>query len=179
MGIGLLGLAARGSLLALIFLNTFVAPVLLMWYFRRMGYIPDLELDQVRDRRLPYGATFLLYAVTTYLLGFQMDPISYLAPGIAGILGGMTLAIGIVALISLRWKVSAHATAMGGVIGTLCVLFIKSGSSELFTPLMFGLLATGWVLAARLRLNAHTPLQISAGILIGLFVSSVSVWYFI
>ncbi len=174
LGIGLLSNAARGSLAGLIFLNTFVAPVMLIWYFKKMGYLPDFELDDIRYRRLPYAATFVLYAITTYLLGWNMDPVSYLAPGIAFIMGSITAAIGLVGLVSLEWKISAHATALGGLLGALGVLFVKSGSQDLYIPFILGILVTGWVIAARLRLNAHTPEQVAAGLCLGLCISVLS-----
>ncbi|MBU1821851.1 MAG: hypothetical protein KKG00_10125, partial [Bacteroidetes bacterium] len=119
MGVSMLGLSAQGSLLLLVFLNTFVAPALLIYYFYRMGFIRSLHLDELRDRRIPYLTTLLIYTFSTYLFGWQLQPISDLAPQIAIILGSITFSIAIVALVSLRWKISAHATGIGGCMGAL------------------------------------------------------------
>ncbi len=179
MGVSMLGFSAQGSLLLLVFLNTFVAPALLIYYFYRMGFIRSLHLDELRDRRIPYLTTLLIYTFSTYLFGWQLQPISDLAPQIAIILGSITFSIAIVALVSLRWKISAHATGIGGCMGALAGIFLRYGDSTLFYPFLLGILITGVLMSARLQLNAHTPSQITAGLSLGLSVSITAVFVFL
>ena len=179
MGVSMLGFSAQGSLLLLVFLNTFVAPALLIYYFYRMGFIRSLHLDELRDRRIPYLTTLLIYTFSTYLFGWQLQPISDLAPQIAIILGSITFSIAIVALVSLRWKISAHATGIGGCMGALAGIFLRYGDSTLFYPFLLGILIPGVLMSARLQLNAHTPSQITAGLSLGLSVSITAVFVFL
>jgi membrane-associated phospholipid phosphatase len=178
LGIQTLSTSAQGSLLLLLFMNTFLAPALLIYYFYRLGVVKSLHLDTLRDRRLPYLTTVLIYAMATYLFGWQFQPISALAPNIAVVLGSITFSMAVVALVSLRWKISAHATGMGGCLGAIACLFLRFGDNTLFYPLLLGILLTGWLLSARLHLNAHTPTQVGAGLLLGLVVSSAAIFIF-
>lgn len=178
VGVSALSLAARGSLLFLLFLNTFVVPALMIYTFYRLGLVQDLHLDTRRDRRLPYLITLILYALSTYLFGWQFQPISELAPQIAVILGSITASLAVVALVSMGWKISAHATGMGGCLGALGGVVLRYGDFSLFFPLLLSILITGLLLSARLRLNAHTPAQVSAGLGVGLLISIAAVFLY-
>ena len=149
VGVSALSGGARGSLLFLLFLNTFVVPALMIYTFYRLGLIRDLYLDARRERQLPYL-----------------------------ILGSITASLAVVALVSLRWKISAHATGVGGFLGALGGVILRYGDFSLFFPLLIGILITGVVLSARLRLNAHTPAQVSAGLTVGLLISISAVFIY-
>lgn len=176
-GVSALELPGLGSLLLLIFLNTFVAPTVIIYYFYRLGIISTLHVDSLAERRLPYLASIIVYAIATYLFGWKLQPIAELAPQIAILLGSVTVSLIIVALISLFWKISAHATGMGGAIGILTCLIIRFEEQLLLTPLLIVILISGILLSARLYLNAHTPAQILAGLGCGLLVSSAAVYF--
>ena len=178
LGVSSLELPAQGSLLFLLFLNTFAAPALLIYYFYRLGFVQSLRLETLRDRQIPYLTTVLIYLLSTDLFGWRFQPISELAPQIAIVLGSITFAMAVVALVNLRWKISAHATGIGGCVGAISALFVRFGDFHLFYPLVGSVLLTGWLLSARLHLNAHTPAQIGAGLLLGLLVSVEAVFLF-
>ena len=177
-GVSALELPGLGSLLLLIFLNTFVAPTIIIYYFYRLGIISTLHVDSLPERRLPYLASIIIYAIATYLFGWKLQPIAELAPQIAILLGSVTISLIIVAVVSLFWKISAHATGMGGAIGILTSLIIRFEEHLLLTPLLIAILISGVLLSARLYLNAHTPAQIMAGFASGLAVSSATVYFF-
>ena len=178
VGVSALSMGARGSLLFLLFLNTFVVPALMIYTFYRLGLIHDLQLHTRHERRLPYLITLILYALSTYLFGWQFQPISELAPQIAVVLGSITVSLAVVTLVSLRWKISAHATGMGGCLGAIGGVIMRYGDFSLFFPLLVSILITGLLLSARLRLNAHSPAQISAGLGVGLLISIAAVFLF-
>jgi membrane-associated phospholipid phosphatase len=162
-------ISAKGGLLLLVFLYTFVIPALGIYYMYRLGWVRSLQLQNLRDRRLPYLFTMLVYtfftAYTTYFLP-QLPALSLL-------IGGITLSICLVSLISLYWQISAHAVGVSGVLGAVGVLLAKHHSTSLFCAFLALLLLNGFVISARLRLNAHTPLQTSAGFILGFLVSVV------
>lgn len=175
---GILDHSGRGSLLALLFLSTFATPSLLIYYLYRMGFFSNLVLDNLRDRRIPYWLTILIYTATTYLFGWKFQPFSSLIPGIAIILGSITVSILLVAIISFRWKISAHATGIGGLTGALACLTLYFDETNLFLPLILSIATTGVLLSARLQLNAHTPAQLLAGLLLGFVISTASILLF-
>jgi membrane-associated phospholipid phosphatase len=178
IGVSALDLSSRGSLLALLFLSTFAAPSLAIYYLYRMGFFKSLTLDNLKDRRIPYWLTIAIYAGTTYLFGWQLQPINQLIPGIAIILGSITVALIIVALISTQWKISAHATGIGGLTGALACLMINYDETRLLLPCAVSIAVTGTLLTARLQLNAHTPAQVTAGLILGLATSVGSILFF-
>jgi hypothetical protein len=178
VGVSAFELPALGSLLLLLFLNTFIAPALVVYYFQKMGIISTMHVDDLAERRLPYLACIIIYGIATYLFGWKLQPIAELAPQIAIILGAATISLLIVTVVSLFWKISAHATGIGGSLGMLTGLLIRHDEAQLLIPLIFTVLIAGWLLSARLHLNAHTPAQILVGVICGVFVSSLTVYFF-
>jgi hypothetical protein len=173
-----LELPAVGSLLLLIFLNTFVAPSVMIYYFHRFGLVSSLHVDNLRERRLPYLATVIIYGFATYLFGWRLQPIGELAPQISIILAGVTFSLIFVSIISLFWKISAHATGIGGALGMIAAFLLRFDESALFIPLLLTTVTGGLLTSARLYLNAHTPGQIAAGIVGGLAIGTGTVYLF-
>ncbi len=178
VGVSAFELPALGSLLLLLWLNTFIAPAIMMFYFKKMGMITSLYVENAAERRIPYLACVIIYGLATYLFGWQLQPIGELAPQISVILASVTLSLALIAMVSYFWKISAHATGIGGAIGILSGLMIRFDESALLLPLLLTILIGGWLMSARLQLNAHTPSQIAAGVFCGLFVSSATVYFF-
>ena len=179
LGVDVFSVTLRTSLLLLIFVGTFGVPALLIYYLYRSGYVQTLHLTTLADRRLPFFLTAFVYAFLTFLFGFRMALISTVAPEIAVLLGSITLSILLVGLISLYWQISAHSVGISGVAGIIAGVMLKFSQTDLFLPLLLSVLLTGFVGTARLRLNAHTPAQIGAGVLLGLCVSLVAVFWLV
>ncbi len=181
---GLIGMDAfsnslRLSLLVLIFIGTFAVPSLLIYYLFRSGYVRSLHLNELADRRLPYFLTALVYTILTFVFAFRMQLVSTVAPEIAILLGSISISILLVGLISLYWQISAHSVGISGVVGSICGLMLKFSVTDLFFPLLLLVLLTGFVASARLKLNAHTPAQIGAGIALGVGVSLLAVFWLV
>lgn len=169
----------RVSLLVLIFVGTFMVPSVLLYYLFRIGYVQDMQLTSLTDRRLPYFLTALIYLLVAYLFTFRMQAVSTLAPEIGILISSTAISILIVGLISLSWQISAHGVGVGGVLGTIASLIVKFSITDLFIPLIVLVLLTGFVSSARLKLNAHTPIQLGAGLALGLVIGLCTVYWFI
>jgi hypothetical protein len=176
-GVDMIGATGRMALLGFLFLNTFMLPALMVYYLHRAGYIKDMTLTNLKDRRLPYFGTAIIYGFATYFFGYKLTIIAEMAPQIAHILGSIMLSILLVAIISLWWQISAHGVGIGGVLGAVVGVALVQGQDAMLYPLIILLILTGLVASARLRLNAHTPLQVLLGWLLGLLVSGVAVVY--
>ncbi len=179
LGVDVFSATLRLSLLILIFIGTFGVPALLIYYLYRSGYVQTLHLTTLTDRRLPFFLTALIYTFLTFLFAFRMELISTVAPEIAVLLGSISLSILLVGVISLYWQISAHSVGMSGVVGIIAGIMLKFSQTDLFFPLLLSVLLTGFVGSARLRLNAHTPAQIGAGVVLGLGVSLVAVFWLV
>ena len=172
-------MGVRVSLLVLIFVGTFTVPSLLIFYLYRLGLLRDMTMPYRADRRLPYLFTGLIYTVVTYLFAFRMSLFSDTSPGVAVVLGSITLSILLVGLINAFWKISAHSVGIGGVLGTVLVLLVKHGDQDLFLPFVGLVVLSGLVGTARLQLDAHTPGQVFGGLGLGLLVSGLAVFYLV
>ena len=83
------------------------------------------------------------------------------------------MALGIVAVVNKRWKISAHLTGFGGLTGGVLAFYLAGG---MMPPmwLIGALLGLALVLMyARLYLDAHKPMQVVCGWLLGIAMTFV------
>ncbi len=146
------------------FLLTCVIPLSAIWIMIRKGDIKDIQIENMNDRTVPYLYTLFGFACWCYFL----FSILHAPMSISMVSGGATVAIGFVALINRWWKISAHLTGIGGLVGGVMAYCLGNGMMPTWgvMALLFGLsILMMW---ARLKLNAHTDLQVSAGWLLGI-----------
>jgi membrane-associated phospholipid phosphatase len=158
---------AKLLLLAFVFAYTFLFPSLLVFWLYKRKQIESMRLEKLKDRRLPYLFSIISSGFLTiffYQKGSQFQPTAI-------VIGFITLVIILVAIISLKWQISAHAAGIAGVLGALFMLKVKYDEAALVWPFFIVLLITGVVLWARLKLNAHTLTQVIAGFTLGLIIS--------
>jgi membrane-associated phospholipid phosphatase len=155
------------GLLLLIFLQTFILPVFTIYCLHRFGFVGDLMMETLEDRRLPYVVTVAIYTFVATFFTMKLKQL----PEVAIIMTGIAFSIAAVAIISLYWKISAHSVGICGALGALIGIAIKFGSYQLFYPIIAVILIAGLLIAARLHLNAHTPAQVIAGSFLGLIIS--------
>ncbi|WP_375434673.1 hypothetical protein [uncultured Hymenobacter sp.] len=156
----------RWQLTGLVVLFTFVLPsagtALLLWRGLITG---TLELRERQQRPLPLLLATLSFGAATVLLNNLPEAIDAL---LRTMLVGMTAAVFLTLLVSLRWKISAHGVGVGGAVGLMAVLYVRDAPNA-FTMgwLLASILLAGTVLSARLALDAHTPTQVWAGFALG------------
>lgn len=172
------GFSTTGSvvLVSLIFITTFIIPVLSLFILKMSGSITSVSLDRREERLTPMIYTGVMYGVTTYLFTTKVE----LGEMISVSLGVSTLLIILTILITSFWKISLHAIGIGGFLGFLLGLNQQYSFMhfELILPVLFFFSAL--VLSARLSLNAHSPKQVYLGFVLGICVSFVSfIIYFI
>lgn len=163
------------GLLLLIFLQTFILPVFCIYALHRFKIIKDLKMETLADRRVPYLVTVAIYTFVAVFFTFKLSQF----PEVSLILTSIAFSISAVSFISLFWKISAHAVGISGTVGALAGIGAKLGIEQLFFPILIAILVAGYLTAARLHLNAHTPAQILAGTVLGLSVSLSVVIFFI
>lgn len=145
------------------FLLTVLIPISAIKIMIRRGKVSDLQIADARERTVPYLYTLCSFGFWCYFLIGVLH-----VPGYVGITAiGGTVALFIVMLINFRWKISAHLTGMGGLIGGVMSYYLTGGGENLVFPLVLMVVAL-MLMYARLYLNAHTPLQVVAGLLLGL-----------
>ena len=162
-------------LIALIFITTFVIPMLSMSTLKLTGTISSFLLEKRKERLMPFFFTVFFYGITVYMFTYRIGQIDT----ITLLLGTITIIILVVALLTIKIKVSAHSAGMGGGIGFLWALKLTYPDMILLWPLLGAILITGCVMTARMYLNAHKPIEIYLGGAIGFVISfcSILLWF--
>ncbi len=142
---------------------TCVLPMIAISALHYLGVVHDKRLNNARERRWPYVITILCYAAGAYYLQYIHSPQWFTMFGV-----GALLALLVVALINLSWKISAHAAGAGGVVALVYQIHVQGLSAfELFWVLCMVILLAGVVGTARLILKCHSLAQVLAGFAVG------------
>lgn len=135
-----------------------ILPLLYVAVMVKRGLITDIHLKVRHQRIKPF-----VLSIASTLIGIVMLTLAD-APPIMRLFALFTLIqLTIIAMITLVWQISFHAISIGGAMVALGVMF----------SVVYGLLTLPLVLvvgAARLKLHRHTPAQVIAGSIIGMFV---------
>lgn len=157
-------------ILLVVFISTCVLPLLSIGVLAlKPGF--DIKMEKSNDRILPlmFSAVFYYFA---YLLLKKLPvyPI-YTFFIIASILIQIALL-----LISLRWKISAHAAAIGGLLGGFFALSFRLFEYPLMI-IVFLIISSGFVASARLILQKHDHAQVISGFALGFLIMNLSILF--
>lgn len=157
------------QIVGMVYLFTVLVPRLAIYLYRKFNGWTRHQLSRRERRLVPYGLSIASYAVLLFMMNAQSMPRFTL-----GIVAG-ALSIQILCALITPWlKVSTHAAAAGGVIGTVMAfsLILRFNPTE---ALSWSILLTGLVCTARLILRQHTLTEVGVGVVIGI----VSALFFI
>ena len=151
------------------FCLTAVVPLLIILYLKKKGMISDLYIDKAEERTLPYLFTAGCYAVWWSFMHHQL----HMPPTLCLIAVGAVIAIAAVALINRQWKISAHLTGWGGLMGGIAAYYLSISHmpSLLWMSVLMGLSLL--LMYARIYMQAHTPLQVVTGWLLGIMTTFI------
>ena len=125
---------------------------------------PDLQIENPRERTMPFLYTILGFSFWCYFLSAVLHAPLY----IIYVAVGATVTIALIALINMRWKISAHLTGFGGLVGGIMSYCLGIGAIPTWGTLALWLGLSLVLMYARVRLQAHTPAQVCAGWLLGI-----------
>lgn len=154
------------AFLSMVFLLTFVLPVLSIFYFLKTKLISSVSMPKREERLIPFWVISLLYVFVTFLLLCQ--PIFHL---LGLIMLGISIVLVAVNVITFTYKVSVHSAGVSGGLGILMGLQYRYPSQDFLYPILLFILLTGIVMSARLALQAHTPLELIVGLGLGFCVT--------
>ncbi len=159
-------------LLLIVFMITMVLPLAMIFLLKSMKRIKSMQMNSRKERVLPYMImtwfNFVLYLV---LKGTQISPIyKYFTLG-------ATILIAFAFVVNLRWKISIHMLAIGGMLGMILGLTLQS---IILNPvyLLLSIISAGLIGFARLKLSAHTQAQVYAGLLSGIAIMIALAFYY-
>ena len=147
---------------------TLFIPVMLLFLMWRKGYIDSLYINNTKQRTTPCIYTLICYGFWGYFLHVTMQlPIFLLF-----VVVGAMVALLLVTIINNWWKISAHLTGIGGLLGGICSFALNYSTLPLVLIIIVFVVAL-LLMYARIYLNAHTPLQVVCGFLLGLFCTFI------
>jgi hypothetical protein len=156
------------AILILIFVSTFVFPLLCVYFFKSFGTIKSINMPTRKERIIPFLLIVVLYGIVTYLL--------YVRTGISiqdNFMKFLLIIDGLVLcsfLFTLVWKLSIHSLAIMAIVGIMIILNNSVDSGVFLYPMLASLVLAGAVMTARLQLQAHTMREVVMGATVGLAV---------
>ena len=159
----------KNQLIVLFLIFGAIAPGVsfILMYKRRL--ISTLEMDDRKERMIPLFI-ILSYCVILFLMFYLKAPNGILPKYIYALpITGVLISILFIGI--NNWmKISLHAAGGGILTGYLCAF----GAQQLhfyFPVIMVGFVISGMIMAARLALNKHTPVQVYTGWSIAFFIA--------
>jgi membrane-associated phospholipid phosphatase len=154
-------LYVRGAYITVFTFGTIV-PLLCLFILYKLKVISDMNLSNRKERFIPYFCTVISYSFCAFVLARWLAMPMF----IPALMIAVATALLINTIINIWWKISAHATGVGGLFGGIVCISYKLCINP-FEWIIAITLVCGLVAAARLYLNAHTPGQVVAGFLNG------------
>lgn len=144
---------------AITFVITCVIPACGIMAMYKTGFLTDPGVNVRTERSLPYALTILCYVGCCFFL-YRAGAPSWLTMFYAG--GGAAVLIN--AVVNLKWKISAHAAAMGGLVAMLFrIATMHQSVVDLNIWISAVVVLAGAIMTARVYLQRHTLMQVIAG----------------
>lgn len=150
---------AMGVIVAL----TAILPTATIITLLKLGKVSDMSLSNRSERPLPYLVSVVCYIAAVIYLMTVKTPSWLFAFYI-----GATVTSVLAFLITLKWKISAHASAIGGF--TAAIIWLAFHNLILFGTVYWvcgSVLVCGLIGSSRLILERHTLAQVFAGYALG------------
>lgn len=143
-----------------------VIPTVNVYYFSRKTHNKDGDIEKREERAIPMVVGIVLYILAGVIITF-ID-----APQIVKVFTWVyTVSTLIMAVISLKWKISLHMSGIAGPVAALGTAFFPIGW---ISAILFPIVA--W---SRYVQRKHTPMQLLCGTIEGLVVTLGAFWLFL
>lgn len=149
----------------LIFLCSFLIPLAITPFLIHLKIVSNMRMVKHSERVIPLIIGALSYFFAVYILNqfhsqaFEFITIFMLSSGILILL---------CSIISIKWKISAHLIALGGLMSSVYYYGIHYVSDFTNILSLISIIA-GITAFSRLKLQEHTPAQVYSGFLMGFF----------
>ena len=159
------------TILIIVFLSTYIIPLLLLFFLKRLKIIQSYQLASIAERKFPvlFMMTLFIFLGRTLLLTQVVNLLAYSFFACALAL------LFVYVLFFSNIKVSLHAIGVAGLIGFICVISYNY-ELNLLTPIIALFVLFGIIATARLKLEAHYTNEIYLGFFIG-FLSQLFGYY--
>ncbi len=167
-------LAIQSANILPIFILTVIIPIVTFLILKNIGLVHSVFLETVTERKYP------LYVHITILLLilYKVIPNNYVSELYFYFTGLLGAAMACLILLFFRFKVSLHMVGVSGLLMFLINLSIHF-EINLIIAISALILLTGGVASARLYLRAHTKIELTIGLFIGLLSQLLTVQYWL
>lgn len=153
-----------------IFVTTCLMPALSIFLLRTFSFISNLELTKRKERIRPFIFIAFYYAASSYLFAVKLNMGSIFMT----IMGGVSLLIILLLIITTWFKISIHSAAIWSGVGFVSALTISLGVN--IGWYYYGLiLAAGLISTSRLYLGYHQPKEVWSGAILGFMYSFLTI----
>jgi membrane-associated phospholipid phosphatase len=137
---------------------TTLIPFILITILKMQGKVGSIDIPHRQRRFGPFTLSVVTYLIALYIL-YKLGA----TPSVLVIMWIYAFNTAVATLITLFWKISIHGMAIGGpVAGLGYLLSVGFYGMLLLLPL---------ILFARVKLKAHTPLQVLSGFGLGFILT--------
>lgn len=159
------------TILAVIFIGTYLFPIILLWLLKRFGMINSYHMVTIEERKFPT----LLFISISFIIGNWLYK-SLIVDILALLFFGYGLSLICTSIfLYLKLKISLHTLAISGLIGFL--IYFSYFYKINLVPIMALLFVLGGLVAsARLRLRAHQLNEVILGCVVG-FASQFIIYF--
>jgi hypothetical protein len=153
-----------GTLKQVIIISTFISTGAIPALFFLTG--KTLRNGVESWEKMPVQTLTYLISGVSYFAGYYLISKLPVAGFFNAIFLAGTLVLVALALISLRWNISSHMTALGALFGVALSIMLRLGQHDM---MLIGLilLAGGFTGYARLVMGKNNPAQVYAGYILG------------
>jgi len=169
---GYLPFHAKKLIILIMLINNVLLPLSMLPFFFQKKIISSWNMSERRERNIPLIITTVLYGATSFII-FRVPVPVFLK---SFIFAALFLSV-IVTIINFWWKISLHSVGAGALIGLVLILSIKM-IAPLEWYLISAIIAGGFILSSRLKLNIHTPIQVWTGLFTGFFGLTIFMFLF-
>lgn len=149
---------------------TCILPLIFLSVMRHFKLVKSLHVEVREQRLIPYLFTALCYFGAAYYLYYCHSPRWFMM-----FMVGSALTVVVMALINLKWKISAHMAGIGGVVALIYQIHAMGLSAfDLLWLLCLAVLVAGALGSARLALKRHNTWQVLAGAVVGFLCVSLT-----
>ncbi|MCD8405401.1 hypothetical protein LNI90_06740 [Tenacibaculum dicentrarchi] len=151
------------TLLGVVFVATYIIPILLLIFLKTVKYIKSYEVYGIKERKIP---VFFMMSLL-FLLGKFFSEITIIKD-LSYLFFGVVFGLGVIyILFSLKIKASLHLLSLGATTGYF-LLFQKIHNITILPLIIVLILLSGLSASARLHLKAHTVKEVYLGFFIGI-----------
>lgn len=172
-------IAAQVYVVGLILITTAIIPMIMLainlLLLRKKIGNKELLMDSKKDRVVPFFYIGIYYGSLTYMFYTYLHfPLL-----LTCLMMIISTAVLITAFVSMFWKISAHAIALGASVMIFILTHTILPDPDFIYVILGTLFLSGLTLSSRLYLNAHSPNQVYIGYLLGILVSCIGLYFLV